>query len=1034
MERLLSALQALEDHGELDAADEQARLRALQAALRDAGGDASAWADAADVAVQAARRATVAAGVAADVLDAVSALVSDSRTVVDDAVLSRLAAAGTAGAASQRGRVRRAALGLLVPVLAAGAGGKVHAAAAVKAVKQAASRDDAAPAERAAAVRCLCVAAQAVAADTAEVIRAAAMIAASEPQAAAEGVAIVNESRTLAESVASELKTAMAASPDGRAAELARGLVLLAPALADAHADARIPQDATWTVLASAVSPRENGPAVTSAQDALDAWDNDALLGKCWDALEARGGASGPAALHVLVVMRWIVSASPRVDSAAARRVLVACSAVLALHAPIETGSDEREAASELLSLVMQRTGAASIESFVAAHARAVLSSTVRPMFDHPAVDDQGRRAVPSLRDRREAALKHTNPADRFFDRDQGWKAGPAVAVLDFCASHLDRDALHEVLHLLTPPMLTLLDDFEVPYRLCGVKLVHKCLVGTADPANVRHTGLGPVFIEALAASTTYISDAELLGAALKAVRALLPVLYDADTPELINVLDTHIRERVVARFMFVLSGHARALQIMLREFVELIAMCPVLVFKFLKATLRTACDVLEVYQTDRDVQIAAADAIIAMIRFGWPRIPAYRGLIIKTAAESWRLSRELVLPSRMRNPAADRELDARLHRIIELADLAVVSMIDKDLFGPLVPESLRGAVDAAPKAAGGDVSDSSSEGDHGSLRVGVPKAEMHQQPHNMLPPVRPLLSFLLSAATSVASGIVGADLSDNEDEAEARTAAKAAAASASETAPAAADGRRWSGPTFQPSAPMAVPAAEPVAIPPVARSAPLSVSATSSSAAGATAAAAPGTEGDAVVTGPDDATELSIGAASPADIKIRGRSDAGEAVAVLVFEIIEQASSLDLLYSIEQHGISLNTLYRRCAEAGPVLIAIRDANSNVFGAFASESLGVKQGFFGNGGCFLWKQSPESGAVTVFPATGVNDYLVLNETHCIAFGGGQGRFGLWIDDELFNGHSEPCETFANEPLSSTADFHIVALEVWGFVI
>ncbi|KAL2912706.1 hypothetical protein HK105_207814 [Polyrhizophydium stewartii] len=763
MERLLSALQALEDHGELDAADEQARLRALQAALRDAGGDASAWADAADVAVQAARRATVAAGVAADVLDAVSALVSDSRTVVDDAVLSRLAAAGTAGAASQRGRVRRAALGLLVPVLAAGAGGKVHAAAAVKAVKQAASRDDAAPAERAAAVRCLCVAAQAVAADTAEVIRAAAMIAASEPQAAAEGVAIVNESRTLAESVASELKTAMAASPDGRAAELARGLVLLAPALADAHADAvlawcadaasrgissnehallastlaatlpparssdafvrlleRIPQDATWTVLASAVSPRENGPAVTSAQDALDAWDNDALLGKCWDALEARGGASGPAALHVLVVMRWIVSASPRVDSAAARRVLVACSAVLALHAPIETGSDEREAASELLSLVMQRTGAASIESFVAAHARAVLSSTVRPMFDHPAVDDQGRRAVPSLRDRREAALKHTNPADRFFDRDQGWKAGPAVAVLDFCASHLDRDALHEVLHLLTPPMLTLLDDFEVPYRLCGVKLVHKCLVGTADPANVRHTGLGPVFIEALAASTTYISDAELLGAALKAVRALLPVLYDADTPELINVLDTHIRERVVARFMFVLSGHARALQqIMLREFVELIAMCPVLVFKFLKATLRTACDVLEVYQTDRDVQIAAADAIIAMIRFGWPRIPAYRGLIIKTAAESWRLSRELVLPSRMRNPAADRELDARLHRIIELADLAVVSMIDKDLFGPLVPESLRGAVDAAVAGAAAAAASRASAGASAAASAG---------------------------------------------------------------------------------------------------------------------------------------------------------------------------------------------------------------------------------------------------------------------------------------------------------------------------
>eukprot|EP00842_Homolaphlyctis_polyrhiza_P000420 jgi/Hompol1/1379/HPOL_002303-RA len=142
----------------------------------------------------------------------------------------------------------------------------------------------------------------------------------------------------------------------------------------------------------------------------------------------------------------------------------------------------------------------------------------------------------------------------------------------------------------------------------------------------------------------------------------------------------------------------------------------------------------------------------------------------------------------------------------------------------------------------------------------------------------------------------------------------------------------------------------------------------------------------------------------------------------------------MDLVYSIEQNGISLHTMYRLCEDTGPCLLAIRDETGNVFGAFANENFAVRSGFFGNGTCFLWKQEAQTGNVKVFPATGHNDYLILNEMHCIAFGGGQGHFGLWIDDELYNGHSEPCETFGNERLSNSTDFHIVAMEIWSFRI
>ncbi|KNC96158.1 uncharacterized protein SPPG_08546 [Spizellomyces punctatus DAOM BR117] len=146
---------------------------------------------------------------------------------------------------------------------------------------------------------------------------------------------------------------------------------------------------------------------------------------------------------------------------------------------------------------------------------------------------------------------------------------------------------------------------------------------------------------------------------------------------------------------------------------------------------------------------------------------------------------------------------------------------------------------------------------------------------------------------------------------------------------------------------------------------------------------------------------------------------------------ILREAPSWILVYSMEQHGISLNTLYKRSEGQDAALLAIRDGSGGIFGAFGSEALNVHAGYYGTGACFLWKLL-DGGDIKVFPATGHNDYLMLSEPHFIAFGGGEGHFGLWIDDELYNGHSGPCQTFDNEKLSTTSEFEIVGLEVWTF--
>ena len=66
-----------------------------------------------------------------------------------------------------------------------------------------------------------------------------------------------------------------------------------------------------------------------------------------------------------------------------------------------------------------------------------------------------------------------------------------------------------------------------------------------------------------------------------------------------------------------------------------------------------------------------------------------------------------------------------------------------------------------------------------------------------------------------------------------------------------------------------------------------------------------------------------------------------------------------DLVYSLEQHGVSLATLYARCKafnspQTGYVVI-VRDWKDNVFGAFLTEYPHVHAHYYGTGECFLFK-------------------------------------------------------------------------------
>ena len=94
---------------------------------------------------------------------------------------------------------------------------------------------------------------------------------------------------------------------------------------------------------------------------------------------------------------------------------------------------------------------------------------------------------------------------------------------------------------------------------------------------------------------------------------------------------------------------------------------------------------------------------------------------------------------------------------------------------------------------------------------------------------------------------------------------------------------------------------------------------------------------------------------------------------------------------------------------------------------------------FGNGQNGLRPKSPVSSGVTTpdrirfkaFPYSGVNDFLIYCQRDYLSVGGGDGHYGLWLDNDLENGISETCPTFGNEPLSDEGKkFDVLGIEIW----
>jgi len=286
---------------------------------------------------------------------------------------------------------------------------------------------------------------------------------------------------------------------------------------------------------------------------------------------------------------------------------------------------------------------------------RHFLTLTIRPLFQktssssqHPTgVTAQGRKVEGKTLPRKVGIQAMDSPV---------WKSGKeayAFDVLRWVVGSLRRERVGEVWPLVIPPLLTLVDDWEVKYKVLGAEFVGG-LLRVVEPELLARTGLGEVFEEALMGCLGYlpptseeVEAARLLEAVYPALIALGRVRYPEEglksvtTQEIrskrTKFLDKVLRDGVLYGISHC-GNHPRILILLFEQLAVFLDELGIEAVKHIQYILPLLTEVLSHPLGKGSLLMLqrAVEGMQALIRNCWPRMGHYRGEVLKGVTICW--------------------------------------------------------------------------------------------------------------------------------------------------------------------------------------------------------------------------------------------------------------------------------------------------------------------------------------------------------------------------------------------------------------
>ncbi|KAL7312154.1 hypothetical protein PS15m_007952 [Mucor circinelloides] len=263
-------------------------------------------------------------------------------------------------------------------------------------------------------------------------------------------------------------------------------------------------------------------------------------------------------------------------------------------------------------------------------HVTDILSTTLQPIFKKQAL------IHPTLTKRSQSRY-----GSKSIDihQDQQWKDDYYVELLSWLLDNVSAQQLQDNLHLFIPPILIILDDYDIGYKEQGVDMLHS-MIQKLDPQCISKFGLDNVFLESLFKCLSYLSEER----DVPLLRATYPCILDLIATKKEDQIRSNLYERVFKDGILTGFSYAgqkiRFLPILLKHIPELYDEMGSVGVQYLKALIPALDAAMSMISSNnpkiKEINQLAALSLITVIKTCWPRIPQYKGIVMQSLAKTW--------------------------------------------------------------------------------------------------------------------------------------------------------------------------------------------------------------------------------------------------------------------------------------------------------------------------------------------------------------------------------------------------------------
>lgn len=266
-----------------------------------------------------------------------------------------------------------------------------------------------------------------------------------------------------------------------------------------------------------------------------------------------------------------------------------------------------------------------------------ILTYNVKPLFlstPHPSLNLSTGRRLPRL--------AGGSMASQDYYEEQTWKEHPETASLvSFVVTNIRSEDYEDLWHLVIPSVMSLLDDYEVRYKIKGVRIVSEMLQ-KVPKALLKRTGIDGLLLSSLNNCLGHLKDPEspeLVRAAISATLSLILLTTEHGTAQRFDQLCALLGDGIIGTAWLYASDSCEVILATIEALPPLLKALGIGIARYLKALIPQLVHPLypnSVRPTPVVLQKHSLIALVTVINECSPRIGRWKGTILDGVGRCW--------------------------------------------------------------------------------------------------------------------------------------------------------------------------------------------------------------------------------------------------------------------------------------------------------------------------------------------------------------------------------------------------------------